>query len=80
VFSQPLFAEHTAFLGRMARAGYLVAAGPFADGDGGMTLLRLPGDDRVDDVRRLATEDDRSVAGGLFTVAVRSWQVVAATV
>jgi len=61
----------------MREAGYLVAAGPLADEDGaGMTILRLPGAGRLEEARRLATEDDSSVASGFFTVAVRPWQVV----
>jgi uncharacterized protein YciI len=61
----------------MREAGYLVAAGPLADEDGaGMTILRLPGVNRLDEARRLATEEDLSVASGFFTVAVRPWHVV----
>lgn len=71
------FGAHLAFLRRMAEAGYLVAAGPLADRPGeGMTVLRLPGEGRLDEVTRLATEDDLSVATGFFTVEVRPWQVV----
>jgi len=77
VFQDPRFAEHAAFLHRMLDAGYLVAAGPLADEPGaGMTILRLPGAGRLDDAVRLATQDDASVTGGLFTVAVRPWQVM----
>ena len=76
VFEEPLFAEHLAFLQRMRDAGYLVAAGPVGDGRGeGMTILRLPGVDRLEQARKLATEDDVSVASGFFTVTVRHWQV-----
>jgi uncharacterized protein YciI len=61
----------------MAEAGYLVAAGPLPDGPGeGMTILRLPGEDRMAQATRLATEDDLSVASGFFTVEVRPWRVV----
>ena len=53
----------------MREAGYLVAAGPLGDAAGeGMTILRLPGPDRLDEATRLATQDDASVAGGFFTV------------
>ncbi|HWG13788.1 MAG TPA: hypothetical protein VG268_11005 [Streptosporangiaceae bacterium] len=41
-----------------------------------MTILRLPGAGRLEEARRLATEDDLSVAGGFFAVAVRPRQVV----
>jgi len=41
-----------------------------------MTVLRLPGPDRLDEATRLATEDDASVASGFFTVEVRPWRVV----
>jgi uncharacterized protein YciI/uncharacterized protein YndB with AHSA1/START domain len=79
LFGDPRFGEHFAFLTRMREAGYLVAAGPLADEDGaGMTILRLPGANRLDEARRLATEDDLSVASGFFSVAVRPWQVVLA--
>jgi len=77
VFDDPRFAEHVAFLVRMKEAGYLVAAGPLADEAGaGMTILRVPGGGQLEAVTRLATEDDPSVAGGFFTVAVRPWHVV----
>jgi uncharacterized protein YciI len=77
VLEQPEFADHVAFLARMAEAGYLVAAGPLGDQPGeGMTVLRLPGEDRYDEARRLATQDDASVAGGFFRVQIRPWRVV----
>jgi uncharacterized protein YciI len=79
VFEDPRFGEHVAFLARMHAAGYLVAAGPLADGEGegeGMTILRLPGPGRLGDATRLATEDDVSVASGFFSVTVRPWRVV----
>jgi uncharacterized protein YciI len=77
LFDDPRFAEHVAFLTRMRDAGYLVAAGPLVDQPGeGMTILRLPGADQMDEATRLATEDDSSVACGFFAVAVRPWQVM----
>jgi uncharacterized protein YciI/uncharacterized protein YndB with AHSA1/START domain len=77
VFDDPRFADHVAFLTRMREAGYLVAAGPFADRDGdGMTILRLPGTNQVDRAAQLATEHDASVAAQFLTVTVRPWQVV----
>jgi uncharacterized protein YciI len=77
LFDDPGFEQHFAFLTRMREAGYLVAAGPLADEDGaGMTILRLPGVNRLDEARRLVTEEDLSVASGFFTVAVRPWHVV----
>jgi uncharacterized protein YciI len=77
VFADPRFGDHVAFLQRMAEAGYLVAAGSLADHSGeGMTVLRLPGPDRLEEATRLATEDDLSVASGFFTVEVRPWLVV----
>jgi uncharacterized protein YciI len=77
VFEQPQFADHVSFLGRMAEAGYLVAAGSFTDRAGqGMAILRLPGEGRYDEAVRLATEDDASVASGFFTAEVRPWRVV----
>jgi uncharacterized protein YndB with AHSA1/START domain/uncharacterized protein YciI len=76
LYGQPGFAEHVAFLRRMDAEGYLVGAGPLADQAGaGMTILRLPGADRLDEATRLATEDDLSVASGFFSVTVRPWMV-----
>ena len=61
----------------MREAGYLIAAGPLADEDGaGMTILRLPGADRLGHATSLATKDDAAVAGGLLSVTVRPWQVM----
>jgi uncharacterized protein YciI len=77
LLEDPRFAEHVAFLNRMREAGYLIAAGPLADEDGaGMTILRLPGADRLAHATALATKDDAAVAGGLLSVTVRPWQVV----
>jgi uncharacterized protein YciI len=79
LFEDPGFGEHFAFLNRMRETGYLVAAGPLADEDGaGMTILRLPGANRLAEARRLATTEDLSVASGFFTVVVRPWHVVLA--
>ncbi|HEV2240595.1 MAG TPA: SRPBCC domain-containing protein [Streptosporangiaceae bacterium] len=80
VIEDPRFAEHVAFIDRMRDAGYLVAAGPLDDAAGeGMTILRLPGAGQLERAVRLATEDDRSVAGGFLAVAVRPWQVMVHT-
>jgi uncharacterized protein YciI len=77
LFRSPGFADHVAFLERMQDAGFLIAAGPLQDEDGaGMTVLRLPGRDRVDEARRLATQDDLSVASGFFLCQVRPWHVM----
>jgi uncharacterized protein YciI len=77
VFEAPGFGDHIAFLNRMRDAGVLVAAGPLLDANGeGMTVLRLPGANRLDEARRLANEDDESVAKGFFTVEVRPWHVI----
>jgi uncharacterized protein YciI len=77
VFDDPQFGDHIGFLRRMRESGYLVAAGPLRDSEGeGMTILRLPGRDRFEEARVLATEDDKSVASGFFVVKVRPWQVV----
>ena len=77
LFAAPGFADHVAFLQRMHAEGYLVAAGPLPETAGaGMTVLRLPGADRLEDARRLATEDDLSVASGFFDCEVRIWQVM----
>jgi len=77
-FADPRFPEHVAFLDRMRRAGYLVAAGPLEAGGGeGMTVLRLPGRGREEEAERLA-RGDGAVAHGLFAVEVRPWRVVSA--
>jgi uncharacterized protein YciI len=77
LFQDERFGQHLAFLGRMRDAGYLIAAGPLGDKMGeGMTVLRIPGTDQVDRAIRLATEDDTSVACGLFAVDVRPWIVM----
>ena len=77
LFAAPGFADHVAFLRRMHHAGYLVAAGPLLDAAGcGMTILRLPGPDRLHEATTLATQDDASVADGFFTVTIRPWRVL----
>jgi uncharacterized protein YciI len=61
----------------MRETGYLVATGPLTDETGsGMSILRLPGADRLAEATRLATEDDTSVATEFLSVTVRPWQVV----
>lgn len=78
VFEDERFPGHIAFLGQMEEAGYLVAAGPMPDEDGsGMTIIRLPGDGRLEDVRHLA-RGDASVRSGLFRVSIRPWRVLVA--
>jgi uncharacterized protein YciI len=77
LYRHPVFGEHLAFLERMQQRGFLVAAGPVAGKVGeGMTILRLPGADRLDEAARLATEDDLSVAAGFLTVSMRPWKVL----
>jgi uncharacterized protein YciI/uncharacterized protein YndB with AHSA1/START domain len=77
LFDDPRFGQHVAFLQRMQDAGYLVAAGPLGDEPGaGMTILRLPGTDRLREATELACSDDASVAGGFFDVTIRPWNVV----
>lgn len=79
IFTDPRFADHVAFLGRMQEAGYLVAAGPFPRAPSeGMTVLRLPGPRRLEDAVHLATSDDASVASGFLAVEVRPWAVMLA--
>jgi uncharacterized protein YndB with AHSA1/START domain/uncharacterized protein YciI len=73
VFEHPDFAEHVAFLKRLAQYGLLVAAGPLPAQPGtGMTVVRA---DPNLDVQRLATEDDLSVVRGLLSVQVAPWLV-----
>jgi uncharacterized protein YndB with AHSA1/START domain/uncharacterized protein YciI len=73
VFEHPDFAEHVAFLKRLAQYGLLVAAGPLPAQPGtGMTVVRA---DPSLDVQRLAAEDDLSVVRGLLSVQVAPWLV-----
>lgn len=80
VFAQPAFQEHVAFLRRRIADGTLVAAGPLdhvdgdvdVDGDG-ITVLAV---ESLEEARRLAEQDDQSVAGGLLAVTVRPWNVI----
>ena len=73
VVDHPAFAEHLAFLRRLARHGLLVAAGPLPDQLGsGMTVVKASPEL---DVQRLAAEDDLSVVRGLLTVQVSPWLV-----
>jgi uncharacterized protein YciI len=77
IMQAPGFADHVIFLMKMQELGYLVAAGPLVDAPGsGMAVLRLPGADRLDEARALATTEDGSVLSGLFDVDVRPWQVM----
>jgi uncharacterized protein YndB with AHSA1/START domain/uncharacterized protein YciI len=77
VFGDPQFSLHVGFLNQMRERGYLVAAGPLPQQPGtGMAILRLPGRDRIADATRMATQEDPSVVGGLFTVTVAPWQVL----
>jgi uncharacterized protein YciI len=72
VFSHPGFADHVAFLHRLAAAGTLLAAGPLTDADGdGLTVIVA---DSLPAAVELAESDD-SVRSGVLTVTVRPWQV-----
>lgn len=76
LFEDSRFAGHVAFLNQMQEAGYLVAAGPMVGQEGsGMTILRLPGDARMDEAQELA-ESDAAVTSGLLAVSVRPWRVM----
>ena len=77
IFAHDAFAEHLAFLNRLAERGLLVAAGPLPDESGaGMTIVRVRPEHGDVDVTALATVDDLCVAGGYLQVTVRPWQVV----
>jgi uncharacterized protein YciI len=77
VFGDPQFRLHIGFLNQMRERGYLIAAGPLPQEPGtGMAVLRLPGPGRVAEAAAMATHDDPSVVGGLFTVTVAPWQVL----
>ncbi|HEX3614908.1 MAG TPA: hypothetical protein VHU61_00095 [Solirubrobacteraceae bacterium] len=75
VFEDERFGGHIAFLNQMQEAGHLVAAGPLIEEQGsGMTILRLPGEGRLNEIERLA-HADTSVSSGLFAVTIKPWQV-----
>ncbi|WP_375475556.1 SRPBCC domain-containing protein [uncultured Jatrophihabitans sp.] len=77
IFAQPAFAEHLAFIARLAERGLLVAAGPMLDENGaGMTVVRVRPEHGEVDVEALARTDDQCVAQGFLTVTARPWQVV----
>jgi uncharacterized protein YciI len=78
VFDHPGFAEHFAFLQRLAADGLLVAAGPLTDSDGeGLTVIRA---ESADQAQQLAEQQDGSVRAGVLQVRVRPWQVVLAPI
>lgn len=70
---QEIQAGHLAHLGRMAREGHLVAAGPFGDQEDerlrGLALYRVGS---VEEARRLA-EADPAVAAGRLEVEIMTW-------
>jgi uncharacterized protein YciI len=75
IFTHPDFAEHVAFLDRLAERQLLVAAGPLTERSGtGMAVLRIPAGEQVD-VAALATGDDQSVVRGILQVRVEPWDV-----
>jgi uncharacterized protein YndB with AHSA1/START domain/uncharacterized protein YciI len=76
LFADPRFGEHVAFLQRTSERGYLVAAGSFGTDGSGMTILRLPGGERLAEATVLAMTDDRAVTSGLLAVSVRPWNVM----
>lgn len=71
--AQEIQAAHMGHLGRMAREGHLVAAGPFGDQDDdrlrGLALYRVGS---VEEARRLA-EQDPAVQAGRLEVEVMTW-------
>ena len=67
VVADPRFGDHVGSCSGWPRPATSSRPGSLADGAGeGMTVLRLPDPDRLDEATRLATEDDASVAGGLL--------------
>ena len=71
VFDQPLD-EHVAYLEGLAARGIVFAAGPFTEGGGGMTLLRL---DDPEVAQRLIA-DDPAVQAGIITGQLRTWSTI----
>jgi uncharacterized protein YndB with AHSA1/START domain/uncharacterized protein YciI len=77
VFGHPLFAEHRRFLGELADAGVLVAAGSLPDTPGaGQTVIRVRAAEAAGYVA--AAQRDGAVAGDLLAVRVRPWAVALA--
>lgn len=70
---QEIQAGHMAHLGRMAREGHMVAAGPFGDQEDerlrGLALYRV---ESIEEARRLA-EADPAVEAGRLEVEVMTW-------
>jgi uncharacterized protein YciI len=78
VFDHPTFAGHRQFLDGLASSGSLIAAGPLADTENqGMTIIEAPS---FEEAKRLAEEDDPSIAAGAFAVTVRHWRVMNAPI
>jgi uncharacterized protein YciI len=67
-------AAHFAFQRHLAERSLLVGAGPRPDAPGSGLMLIRAADEA--EARRLATEVDGSVAGGVLSVTVRPWAVV----
>ncbi len=75
VFAHPLFREHVAFLHRLQKRGWLVAAGPVDAAHGaGMAVVRIPAGAGAE-LDELTRTDDGSVTGGVLTVTVQPWDV-----
>jgi uncharacterized protein YciI len=71
-----LLKGHMEFIGRLAKEGKLVLAGPFGDEQDvrGIYIFDLKS---VEDARKLV-ETDPSIKGGLFVVELRPWYGTAA--
>ena len=75
VFAHPLFREHVAFLHRLQKRGWLVAAGPVDAANGeGMAVVKVPAGSGPA-LEELARRDDASVVGEALAVTVQPWDV-----
>ncbi len=66
-----LIRRHVAYLRMLDREGRLVMAGPFADGEGGMIVLRAAD---LTEARRIAA-DDPFVQEGVRAFTLRVWEL-----
>lgn len=69
---QRLLGEHKSHIAALRERGVVKAAGPFADGFGGMTVMSAASAEAA----LAIAKEDPAVRAGLFDVAVHPWRVV----
>ncbi|MCS7032896.1 MAG: YciI family protein [Phycisphaerae bacterium] len=70
---QPDLSRHREYSAELRRRGKIVMAGPFADGSGGLIILRA---ESLEEAKSLL-EKDPAVVEGVFTTELRPWLVQA---